>query len=309
MKTPRVTTALMLLSGCLALAAPTMAQAPDQEAPQKKANKDRPPLGKMLAEADANGDQRLSLEEIHTRFPEFPAKRFQNLDKNGDGALEIAELPGKGDGPKAPKLEELRAADTDQDHRVARTEFEAQFPQAPPAAFERMDKNKDGYLDRQDFQAATGDKGTPAKDDSRKMAGKKDEGSRAYLAKLIRDNDVNHDGQVTRDELLAAKPGFPASMFSTLDSNGDGVLAQTDVDSSPAREKQGKNDAAGAAPSGRASTGNDEKKRPELDVNQDGKITFEEARQVLPEFSRERFDARDRNGDGVLSKDDRVEKP
>jgi Ca2+-binding EF-hand superfamily protein len=41
------------------------------------------------------------------------------------------------------------------------------------------------------------------------------------------------------------------------------------------------------------------------DADKDGKLTFEEIAAVAPDFTRERFDALDRNGDGVLSPADR----
>jgi hypothetical protein len=43
----------------------------------------------------------------------------------------------------------------------------------------------------------------------------------------------------------------------------------------------------------------------EMDTNGDGKITYEEFRTAAEKRIQERFQKLDRNGDGVLSKDDR----
>jgi len=43
----------------------------------------------------------------------------------------------------------------------------------------------------------------------------------------------------------------------------------------------------------------------QADVNKDGRITFEELKAVRPQVTGERFKAADKNGDGVLSREDR----
>ena len=107
---------------------------------------------------DRNGDGKLDREE----FPGVTA-RFKKLDKNGDGFLSRDELsfatdrgPASGAVPALrgrrrpapgghPLLERLRAMDKDGDGRISREEFTGR-----PAAFDRLDTNHDGYLDRAD---------------------------------------------------------------------------------------------------------------------------------------------------------------
>jgi hypothetical protein len=43
----------------------------------------------------------------------------------------------------------------------------------------------------------------------------------------------------------------------------------------------------------------------QADENGDGELSFEEARKAFPNLTRQGFDKRDRNGDGVLSPADR----
>lgn len=270
----------------------------------------RPALDKLLAEADANGDGKLDFAEVHAKMPRFPEERFKALDKNGNGSLEKDEIPRRGGHVPGPVLDHLRAADTNQDRRVSRAEFEAQFPQAPAERFAMLDRNGDGFLDRQDRPELPGQeiRGEAAADND-------NSGARAYLAKLMRDDDTNQDGQLTLAEVLAAKPGFPESVYHSLDRNRDGMLSEADIahgspEGQPEPGKRGKQPKPGHKPEdgqkgkemGKAKAGQS------MDLNHDGKITFEEATQANPEYTRERFDAHDRNGDGVLTKEDRKEK-
>ena len=63
-------------------------------AEKPKAEKPKgPSLAQLLQNADANGDQKLDLAEIHAKVPKFPEKRFTTLDKNQDGHLSRSEIP------------------------------------------------------------------------------------------------------------------------------------------------------------------------------------------------------------------------
>jgi len=264
-----------------------------------------------LMQADANADGKVSLEEIHAKMPRFPAERFATLDKNGDGALDKTELPNRGSEMAGEHLERLRAADTNQDKRVSKEEFTVQFPDAPDARFAALDRNSDGFLDRQDRadSPASAMKPEPEKKDGAKAA------SNVYLEKLVHKHDSDGDGRVTMAELRAAKRGFPEAVFGALDRDKDGALTQADAEatrSTPPTDKTKK------APAKKATEENpgkpaaekkmkEGKKHPPLDVNNDGSITFEEAQSVLPNYTREQFNKRDKNGDGAITKADRAQ--
>lgn len=205
--------------------------------PEKK-----PALGKMLKSADANGDQKLDLAEIHAKFPRFPAERFTGLDKNQDGFLEASELPerskveGQGGGREGAGAK-LRAADTNQDGKLSQEEFSAGFPNAPAERFAALDRNQDGFVDRTDREAVAGasDEGKKEKGEKKKEKGEhKANGSVAeavpYVKGLISAHDADKDGKLTKAELEAAKPGFPEKSFAAMDRNKDGVVSDADLD-------------------------------------------------------------------------------
>jgi len=101
---------------------------------------------------------------------------------------------------------------------------------------------------------------------------------------LFQEADVNHDGNVTFDELKAVRPGMTQERYTKLDRNGDGTLDDKDL-------ARGKRQLVA--------------KLKQADANKDGKVTYSEAKTVFPKMTEEKFKQRDRNGDGALSPEDR----
>ena len=144
-KTPYlIATALLVATAGAALA---------QSAPQ--ATTPKPPAHRF----DANGDGVIERAEA-AAFPHL-ASRFDTLDANKDGKLERAEMPrpphrGRDGGRRGPgghggEGHGLAGADKDNDGRVSRAEATA----AAAERFERMDVNKDGFVDRADREQAS----------------------------------------------------------------------------------------------------------------------------------------------------------
>jgi Ca2+-binding EF-hand superfamily protein len=159
------------------------------------------------------------------------------------------------------------------------------------------------------------------------------------VARALEHADANRDGKVTFDELRLIKPGLTAEQFRKLDRNNDNVLTEADL-----REpRPGGFRAIGADFDGDHKVTLEEARRliPGLteemfqrmdangdgvlsmddrpvdvqdpwmrdrlrkaDLNRDGKVSFDEARQRIPGMTRERFDRLDRNGDGYLTQED-----
>jgi len=103
------------------------------------------------AKLDANGDGAIDRSEA-ARHPRLAGK-FDEMDKNKDGKLAKEEMPrrdGRGFGKNGHGRHGMMTKlDTDKDGRISRAESTA--GQARSAErFDKMDVNKDGYLDRAD---------------------------------------------------------------------------------------------------------------------------------------------------------------
>ena len=222
---------------------------------------------------------------------------------------QAGQPPATGSKP-GKMLERLRAADTNRDRQVSAVEFAVQFPNAPAGLFAELDRNGDGHIGRQDRETAS----TPEARPERAARIPPGQDSAVYLEKLVKQHDGDGDGRVSLAEIKAAKHGFPELVFGALDRDGDGALTAGDA-AAPAKAEPKAPKAGAAADKApkKKPAGNEPAemkkvagtKQPPLDVNKDGTITFEEIQQVRPGYTRERFDSRDKNGDGVLSKADR----
>lgn len=96
---------------------------------------------------------------------------------------------------------------------------------------------------------------------------------------------ANRDGVVSRDEAQKALPEMTDWQFDVFDRDDDGVLSEADLggDTRQAGMRQQIHQA---------------------DLNRDGRVTFDEARQRLEGMTEERFKRLDRNGDGALTRED-----
>ncbi|HEX4335506.1 MAG TPA: hypothetical protein VH062_06300 [Polyangiaceae bacterium] len=139
-----------------------------------------------------------------------PSKMIQHFDKNGDGKLEVSELPEKMQGF-------LGKADSDKDGTLSVAElnaahdaFKAKFAghdfgksMDPAAVLKRLDANGDGKLETAEIPP--------------------------HFQKFMSKADTDGDGALTLAEMTAARETFMKARFTSADKNGDGALTASEV--------------------------------------------------------------------------------
>ena len=110
----------------------------------------------------------------------------------------------------------LMRADKDGDGKISRDEFQAAGKDRSAAWFDKLDTNKDGYLTqdelRQAHQAWRGHGGD----------------MRQKMEERFKDADTNGDGQISLAEAQAKMPHL-AEHFNDLDTNHDGQLSKDEM--------------------------------------------------------------------------------
>ena len=148
---------------------------------EQKAEAGKPGVQRM--KIDANGDGAIDKAEA-AKFPRL-ADRFDTLDTDKDGKLSKEERPahkGHRRGGHARGGDFRGKLDANKDGRISRDEAKANERFA--ARFDTADANKDGFLDKTDFE--------------QRAKQRRDE----FFARA----DTNKDGQLSKAEFDAAKP-------------------------------------------------------------------------------------------------------
>ncbi len=171
--------------------------------------------------------------------------------------------------PKAKNL--IQNSDADKDGKATFEEVSAAFPAITREKFDRLDRDKSGALTAEDLP-------TPG------MQG----------AQMLQGADADKDGKVTLEEVKAAFPQMSEEQFKHFDTNGDGAV--TKEDKPPVRPEKPQMDV-------QARMKAVEERWAKSDANGDGKVSKEEF-MATPGTNAAAFQRHDRNGDGVLSRDD-----
>jgi Ca2+-binding EF-hand superfamily protein len=167
--------------------------------------------------------------------------------------------------------------DKNKDKKITRDELPAQFP---PQFFDRLDTNKDGAIDEEEFNAM------------RRFGGGGGGGPRLgeSLTKFL---DADHDGMVSREEFAKM-----VSLFDALDQDHNGHLSQEELNGFFRSINEAQTQATGGVDASRLFANldknkdgkvtpdeTDEKTFKNLDINKDGVVTREEAEQALKQMA------------------------
>ena len=137
----------------------------------KRGHRGPPDIAELVKRFDKNGDGQLQVSEL----PEHMQKFMGKADTNGDGIITADELKA---GEDKMRAEHLAKMDTDHDGKVSPEERRAAFQKFADERFAKMDKNSDGALSKDEV------------------------GDKRWERLSVADADKN--GSVTKDEIKAA---------------------------------------------------------------------------------------------------------
>ncbi len=163
-----------------------------------------PRMKEHLAKADTNNDGKLSIEELKADHEARKGDMLKHLDKNGDGNIQVTELP--------PHMQEhMAGADTNKDGILSKEEFKTFQDVKHAEMLAKFDTNKDGKIDRDEGKAMM-------------VAHEKERFAKA---------DKNGDGALTKEEVGEK---FWAHL-SDADADKNGSVTQKEIDDARASGK------------------------------------------------------------------------
>jgi len=192
---------------------------PGKKSGKRERGGGRPGAPEMMKRLDTDKNGEISLaefsasERIQSLDETIRKKLFDRLDKNDDGVISKNELKPPHGGPGFPPIEKL---DVNKDRQVSFEEFSnsPKFKQMPPERvrriFDRLDRNKDGFLNRKDHV-------------------KPDPGRRGKKGG-VKGFDLDGDDRISRGEFrqspmaLSMPEEARMKLFKKLDKNSDDFL-------------------------------------------------------------------------------------
>lgn len=239
---------------------------------------------RLLRVGDANGDKKLSKEEL-----------VAGLKKAAPQAEAAPGRPGGAPGglPNVAPKEIFGRMDKDGNGKIEKDEI----PERMKENLARVDTNSDGAIDLAEFEKVAqffgGGGRRPEGAPAGAPEGRPNPGGPGPGGPVLRALDADGDGEISASELADA-----TKALARLDKNGDGKLTRDEIGPPPGARPEGRPEGNPARPAagGGAIAEQFLARIKEADKNGDKKISKDEA----PDRLKENFDRIDSNSDGQL---------
>ena len=198
----------------------------------------------FIKRLDKDGDGKVSSEELPETYRARLGGKFEEFDKNKDGALnqqEVAAMLTASNSSRRPSGTPSRDSDRprpssrdaaqpsqdglfaildrDRDGKLSRRELEA-----AGSILARLDRDKDGSVSKREIAAVASDRASSNRSSRERSSRERD--SRGGISSYAKRLDKNNDGKITREEAS----GPIKERFDRLDEDGDGILKVEDVE-------------------------------------------------------------------------------
>ncbi|MEJ2180451.1 MAG: EF-hand domain-containing protein [Gammaproteobacteria bacterium] len=169
--------------------------------------------GRFMGFFDTNGDGVVTMDE----FNAAAANRFDNMDADNNGVVTLEEFKTYiGQKRSERRQQKFQTMDINKDGQVSQDEYISYKQKRAESRFQNMDINNDGVVSKEEYDARKS-----------RWSGhhKYKYGHHGRKGGIFGKLDANGDGQVTREESLAAWTGW----FRRIDANNDQVVTEEEV--------------------------------------------------------------------------------
>ncbi len=190
---------------------------------------------------DSEGQGSLSISDVMTSF-ESMSSDMQSVLLQAQETSTSSSRGGQGGGFNIEDM--LASLDTDEDGQISRDEFVQGRPdevseEQAASLFDSMDSEGQGSMSIDDLSTAMAQNRPPM---GPPPSGGSASSSDSTIEDLLASLDTDEDGQISRDEFVQGRPDDlseeqAASMFDSLDSEGEGSMSIDDLSAAMAQNR------------------------------------------------------------------------